>query len=118
MENNDFSLNYICPLNPSNKNLSPLKIEKEYQSNSFINRDNLQNNQNILMFNSSLSHLSTPKKEYQPLKPEIILSPFFSSSKQELSNNNLLSFKKMNDFSPIKSLINTPCINSKILDKK
>ena len=118
MDNNDFSLKYICPINPINKNLSPYKEEPNYQLNAFINRENLPNMQNAPYFNNQLSCFATPKKEYHSFDPEIILSPFVFNSKQDITNMNLLSFRKssINDMSPFKPMI-SPYFNPRIIDK-
>ena len=121
MENNDISLNYIFinPQNTFNKNLSPFK---EYQSNSFINREYLPNIQNSTFYNNNnLSCYATPKKDFHPLEQENLFSPYISNSKAEIINNNLLtSIRKnsLNDISPFKPMINSPCIYLKNEERK
>ena len=119
MENNNFSLNYNFPLNPLGKNLSPFKEDRIYQSNGFINKDNMANIQNTPFKNNPLSCFVTPKKDYRSLDPEVILSPLVSNNKQEILNNNLLSLHKnsINDLSPFRPMNNSPYTNSKIFDK-
>lgn len=119
MENNDSSINYI-PMNILNKNLSPIKDFSNFQSNAFIIKDNYQNPQNNLFYNN-LSNFATPKKEVHILDPEMILSPFVSNSKIDISNNNYLltTIRKnsLND-SPFKPMINnSPFINTRIIEK-
>ncbi len=119
MENSDSSINYT-PMNILNKNLSPTKDFSNFQSNAFIIKENYQNTQNNLFYNN-LSNLATPKKEAHILDPEIILSPFISNSKIDISNNNYLltTIRKnsLND-TPFKPMINnSPFINTRILEK-
>ena len=122
MENNDFhfNYNYMNPLNPINKNLSPFKEYPVYHSNGIINRDNLANIQNTSFFNNSLSCYATPKKDFHQMEQESIFSPFISNSKIDIPNNNLFTSirrNSLNDISPFKPMINSPYINSKIIDK-
>jgi hypothetical protein len=116
MENNNF---FNFPLNPLSKNLSPFKEDRIYQSNGYINKDNLTNIQNTPFKNNPLSCFVTPKKDYRSLDPEVILSPLVSNNKAEIMNNNLLSLHKnsINDLSPFRPMNNSPYTNSKIFDK-
>ena len=122
MENNNFGLNYNYPLNPLSKNQSPLKEDRMYQSNGFINKDNLINVQNIPFQNNLISCFATPKKDYRSLDPEVILSPLVSNNKPDISNNNLLSHNKNSlidytNFSPFVLMNSSPYTNSKMIDK-
>ena len=121
MENNDFLLNnYMNPLNPANKNLSPFKELPDYQGNAIMNRDNIPNIQNTSFFNNSLSCYATPKKDIHQIEQERFFSPFISNSKVDIENNNLLTTLRknsLNDLSPFKPMTNSPYINSKIIDK-
>ena len=123
MENNDISLNNICtnPQGTINKNLSPFKDYPLYQSN-FINREFLSNipNPNFCN-NNNLSCYATPKKYFHPLEQDNLFSPYISNSKVEIINNNLLTTMRknsLNDISPFKPMINSPCINFKNMERK
>lgn len=118
MENNNFLLNYNYPLNPLSKFQSPLKDDRIYQSNGFINKDNIANVQNTPTKNYYPCFV-TPKKYYRTFDPEEILSPFFSNNKPDIPNNNLLSHYKnsINELSPFQPMNNSPITNSKIFDK-
>ena len=120
MENNDFCQNYTCinVLNPSNKYLSPSKGYQINQLNSYFNRENISNNS---FNNNSLSCYATPKKDFHSFEPDFILSPYVSNSKIDYVNNNLLTTLRknsINDMSSYKQMINSPCNNSKFVEKK
>ena len=122
MENNDFhfNYNYMSQLNPINKNLSPFKEYPVYQSNGIVNRDNFTNIQNTSFLNNSFFGYATPKKDFHQLEQEYLFSPFVSNSKIDIQNNNLFTSNRrnsLNDISPFKPMINSPYINSKIVDK-
>ena len=125
MENNDSSLNniFMNPQNAINKNLSPFKDYPLYQPNQFINRDHLSNipNPNFYNNNNNLSCYATPKKDFRPLEQDNLFSPYISNSKVEIINNNLLTTLRknsLNDISPFKPMINSPCINLKNVERK
>ena len=126
MENNDISLNNIA-MNPHiaiNKNLSPFKDYPLYQQNQFINREYFANIPNSNFYNNNnnnLSYYATPKKDFHPLEQENLFSPYFSNSKAEIINNNLLTTMRknsLNDISPFKPMINSPYVYLKNVEKK
>ena len=119
MENNDFSFNYTCPniLNSANKNLSPEKVYPGYQFNPFYMRENMLNIQNISYNNNPLSYYETPKKDYQSLRHESLISSYASDC---LNNNLLITNRKnsLNNRSPFQPMTNSPFSNSNFKEQK
>ena len=102
MENNDFSQNYRNnpyqnQMNQINRISSPFK---DYQSNSYINRDNMAAIQNNAYYNNNsnnqFSYLRTPTKNFNLYDPDNLFSPFDSNYKNDITNNYLLTNRKNN----------------------
>ena len=102
MENNDFSQNYRNnpyqnQMNQINRISSPFK---DYQSNSYINRDNIPTMQNNAYYNNisnnQFSYLRTPTKNFNLYDPDNLFSPFDSNYKNDITNNYLLTNRKNN----------------------
>ena len=102
MENNDFSQNYRNnpyqnQMNQINRISSPFK---DYQSNSYINRDNMAAIQNNVYYNNNgnnqFSYLVTPKKNFNLYDADNLFSPFDSNCKNDITNNYLLTNRKNN----------------------
>ena len=118
MENNDYFQNYKNysyqnQMNQVNRNLSPNKENKINQSILYQNRDT-QNIQNGNYYNNNqFPFYSTPKKASNLFETDSLLSPIESNSKNDITNNNLLTNKKNNFLNvittPFKSIIgNSP----------
>lgn len=124
MENNDISLNniFMNPQNAINKNLSPFKEYPLYQPNPINNREYSSNIPNSTFYNNNnLSIYTTPKKDFRSLEQQNLFSPYISNSKTEIINNNLLTTLRknsINDTSPFRPMINSPCINIKNMERK
>ena len=102
MENNDFSQNYRNnpyqnQMNQINRISSPFK---DYQSNSYIIRDNIPTMQNNAYYNNNcnnqFSYLRTPTKNFNLYDPDNLFSPFDSNYKNDITNNYLLTNRKNN----------------------
>ena len=102
MENNDFSQNYRNnpyqnQMNQINRISSPFK---DYQSNSYINRDNIPTMQNNAYYNNNsnnqFTYLRTPTKNFNLYDPDNLFSPFDSNYKNDITNNYLLTNRKNN----------------------
>ena len=102
MENNDFSQNYRNnpyqnQMNQINRISSPFK---DYQSNSYINRDNMAAIQINAYYNNNsnnqFSYLRTPTKNFNLYDPDNLFSPFDSNYKNDITNNYLLTNRKNN----------------------
>ena len=123
MENNDFSFNYayMNVLNSANKNLSPEKVYPGYQFNPIYMRENMMGVPNISFNNNPLSYYETPKKDYQSLRHESLISSYASNSKIDCLNNNLLITNRknsLNNRSPFQPMINSPFPNSNFKEQK
>ena len=70
--------------------------------------------------NNQFAYLATPKKAPNLYEPDTLLSPFGSNSKNELTNNNLLTNQKMflNQLTPFKFCINNSPYSGKKYENK
>ena len=112
MENNEFTSNYNCmnPLNNFNKNLSPVKEYSNYRQSAFITRENFPGVQNGPFFNNPLSCYNTPKKDFNSVDPDNILSPIPSTLRKSSLNN-------LNEMTPFKPMLISPYNSSRMMEK-